>query len=344
MLIERARHALPSEPALSRAWAGAACEVLRRPLGSNVGKLERELSTLAAERLRSQEARALAYRGNAKRLTDDLAGAEEDMQAAGAVIRHGGVTDLAVCAEVHGLAASLRRAQRRFEEALSFIDSALTLFRVSGQRRSAIRTNIKASTIHQARGDLNQALETTLEARSELQALGAAVTEDRLDLLLRHNEIDFLADLERFEEAVERLDQARPLYENFPEPWTQLRLLWVSGKIARGLGRAAEAERDLAAAREGFLAAGAGYDAALVSLELALLHLEEGRTAPVRALAAETVEAFRALGVRREALAAMRLFHLATLREEASQDLARRLLRYFARARFSPGLALRDVG
>ena len=170
------------------------------------------------------------------------------------------------------------------------------------------------------------------------------MTEDRLDLLLRHNEIDFLADLERFEEAVERLDQARPLYENFPEPWTQLRLLWVSGKIARGLGRAAEAERDLAAAREGFLAAGAGYDAALVSLELALLHLEEGRTAPVRALAAETVEAFRALGVRREALAAMRLFHLATLREEASQDLARRLLRYFARARFSPGLALRDVG
>lgn len=342
-LIEHCRSALPDKPEISFIWASLACGVLENDCCSS-SSLDPDLWLLTKRKSAAQKARALAYRANARRLQDDLLGAEKDFMLASSVMRNEGVTDLAVCGEVHGLAASLCRAQRHFGEALRFIDSALVLFRVSGHRLAALRASITAATVHEAAGDVERALDTTLAARSELSRLGGCSGELRLDLSLRHNEIYFLADLGHFEEAQNRLEGALDLYERFPDAWTQMRFLWVQGKISRGLGELPTAEHALAAARVGFIKAGAAYDTALVSLELALVYLEAGLAQEVQVLAASTVEVFRGLGIRREAFAAMRLFYIATLRDQATEELAQRLLRYYARARFSPGLALRDVG
>ena len=80
------------------------------------------------------------------------------------------------------------------------------------------------------------------------------------------------------------------------------------------------------------------YDAALVSLELAVLYLEDGRTSEVRILARQMLWIFRAQGVHREALAALKLFCEAAEREQATVDFARRVAEYLERARHNPDL------
>jgi hypothetical protein len=80
------------------------------------------------------------------------------------------------------------------------------------------------------------------------------------------------------------------------------------------------------------------YDVALTLLEEAILLLEEGREAEVKLLAKELEKVFESKGVHREALAALRLFQEAAEREEATPELARRVLNYLFRARHDQGL------
>lgn len=341
--VERGRRLLHVSPVESFRWFGLACEVACQPVAELERHEDEDLWRLLERRLIAQKVRAFAYRGNSRRIQEDLVGAEADLARAGSMVRTEGITDLVVCAEVHGLTASLCRAQRRFQKAAGFIDSSLVLYRLSGQRLAALRSATTAATIYRAKEDVDTALKITRKARIELDELGGPRVDARLDLLLRHNEIFYLTDLEEYEEANSRLQVSRSTYKRFPEPWTQLRLKWVQGRIARGLGDLDGARSALSVARDGFIESGSSYDAALVSLELALVYLETGQTWLVQALAASMVQAFRKLAVRREALAAMRLFHMAALRDQVSEELTQRLLRYYSQAQFSPGRRLRDV-
>jgi hypothetical protein len=65
---------------------------------------------------------------------------------------------------------------------------------------------------------------------------------------------------------------------------------------------------------------------ALVTLELAALLAEEGRTAEVKTLAAQTERIFKAQRVERERLGAVRLFCGAARKERLTAALARELL------------------
>jgi hypothetical protein len=115
------------------------------------------------------------------------------------------------------------------------------------------------------------------------------------------------------------------LYRQIQEPWLQLRLSWLRGKIAAGLGEVTEAERFFRETRDGFVRQGNGYDAAMASLDLALLYLKEGRTAEVLPIAEEMVALFEAQDVHREALAAVLLFQEAAQREEVTAGMVREL-------------------
>ena len=105
----------------------------------------------------------------------------------------------------------------------------------------------------------------------------------------------------------------------------RLRLTWVEGRIAAGLGDHDQARRLLTDVRQAFLADGNPYEAALATLDLVIPDLEEGNTAAVQALADEMVTVFRAHNVSREALAALLLFQEAARRETATTALARRV-------------------
>jgi hypothetical protein len=87
-----------------------------------------------------------------------------------------------------------------------------------------------------------------------------------------------------------------------------------------------------------FEAKGMWYDVALARMELAGLQLEEGRTAEVKAVTPALAAAFEAEGVHAEALKALRLFQQAVDREEATAELARRVLSFLFRAQHDPAL------
>jgi hypothetical protein len=108
--------------------------------------------------------------------------------------------------------------------------------------------------------------------------------------------------------------------------------------VDAGLGRIAAARTAFDQVRQGFKAREMDYDYALVTLDLAALLLGQARAAEVSAFAEEMVRIFAGQKIHREALAALTLFCEAARQEEATVDLARRLIAYLHRARNDPRL------
>ena len=134
------------------------------------------------------------------------------------------------------------------------------------------------------------------------------------------------------------LPEIRDLATALGKPLSLLRVRWLEGRVAAGLGQDAEAEAAFEEVRRRFQDEKLAYDCALVSLDLAALHLDAGRTAAVRALATEMVWIFTAKGIHREAQAALTLFCRAVRQEAATAALARKITRYLERARHDSGL------
>ena len=163
--------------------------------------------------------------------------------------------------------------------------------------------------------------------------------EPRLVLMARHNLAWFLNDCGRAEEALRQLERFRHTYRDFSDSWTALRLAWLDGRIAGGLGRLDEAESVLREVQRRFLAEGHGYDAALVTLDLARLYLEKGRTAEVRVLAEELLDLFLSQDIHRQALAALAVFQQAVaLDARHARPGGQEISSYLVRARKNPQL------
>ena len=219
------------------------------------------------------------------------------------------------------LEASLRRDQRRFPEALALHDQAATC----SQARGRILLN-KAFTLEQM-GQYGQSIETLRKAAPLVEHEGGP---PRLRLALRFTLTANLCRLERHQEAWELLPQVRELAT---EVLDLVRLRWLEGRVAAGLGDRAGALATLNEVRRAFLNHAKAYDIALVSLELAALLLEDGQTKQVQEIARELAPVFFAQGVHREVLAALKLFRDAAEQEAVTLDLTRRLVDYLHRAR-----------
>ncbi len=279
--------------------------------------------------------RARAHEGNALRALGRLEEADEALRDARFFLRGEGGGDRRVRAELDSFEGSLRRAQRRFDDAEKLLERALTAYRFEQDGPQQALTLIKLGYVYREQGRIERAMVATREA---LELVDAA-RHPRLYLYAHQNLAHWLCDAGQFEEAQRTLAAALPLYHQAPEPLTQLRALWLEGLIAQGLREVATAERCLVAARGGFLEAELPYDVALVSLDLAALYLEERRTAEVKAIAEEIVPTFERLEVHREAQAAVMLFREAARLEQITLELLRQLHRYLEAARCNPALA-----
>lgn len=283
--------------------------------------------------------RALAYVGNARRVRSDLDGAERAFAAARAHLRRGtwDPLDLAVLLD---LEASLRRDQRRLEEAADLLRQADVIFHRVGDSHRAGRSLVNLSTVYYVKGDLEEALSAV---RRSLDLLDMD-REPRLRLYAEHSLAFYLTEAGLFLEAQEVYRKARPLYLAFPEPWVENRRKWVRGRILRGLGHSARAESILLAARDGFVSEGIPYDTALISLEIATLYAEQGRTAELKRLAAEMVPIFTSLHIHREALAALAFLTQAIEAEAASLEVVNAVADYLRRAEHEPELRFQAPG
>ncbi|HSK80745.1 MAG TPA: hypothetical protein VLQ45_30100 [Thermoanaerobaculia bacterium] len=323
LLIQESRRCIPSDPGEAYHLAELARFIVHRSPGT-----PESFDFVAL---------ATASMANASRAGGDLRQAEEHFQYARYVITHHGVTDPRVIARIDSLEGSLRTDQRRFPQTEALLTRAAMLYRITALPVETGRVLLKLGEMYFHRKLLSRAIETVSAALEQFPS----EAEPRLYLYGRHNLSLYLTEAGRFHEAADLLEVDADLYARFPEPWTQLRLSWLRGKIAAGVGDVPAAERWLTETRDGFVRQGIGYDAAMVSLDLALLYVQEGRTGEVRRVAEEMVPIFAAQDVHREATAALRLFLEAARREEVTAGLVREVAGFLKAARGDAELRFR---
>ncbi len=262
---------------------------------------------------------ATAHMANACRAAARLTEADCHFEYVRSLITHQGVTDTEILARIDHLEGSLRMNQERFKDAEKLLSRAAMLFSVAGDAVERTRALITLGGMYFLQGELIRAIETT---RAGLQDLPGH--ERYLYLCGRYNLARFLTESGQYREATEILQEDEELHREFPEPWTQLRLVWLRGKIDAGRGEEETAEQRFLSARAGFLRQQNAYDAAMVSLEdLAVMYLRQGRTAEVKQLAEEMIAVFQEQNLPDDALHALRLFAAAAQREELTTAMAR---------------------
>lgn len=310
---------MPTDPGEAYDLAEIAQAVLlRTPAGPGVG----ELSALAA-----------AYLGNCLRARGDFQDATSRFDLARYLIRQERVTDPLLLAEIDSCEAVLALDQRRFQQAERLLTRSIFLFTIAGDRSRGAHPRLTLGLLCYLRGDLAKAIEFTQEA-----AGAVSVREERLYLYAHHNLALYLCETGRYPAAAEALRELQDLYERFPDRFTQLRHLWLEGKVLAGLGQQDSAERVLTKARDDFLEEGLGYDAALVSMDLALLYARQDRREELRRLAEEMHPIFAEQDIHREALAALLLFQESARRDALTLDTIEDLVAYLRAARTNPAL------
>ncbi|MFY9819934.1 MAG: tetratricopeptide repeat protein [Thermoanaerobaculia bacterium] len=313
--------------------------------GEELGRLALRLSDhldagyYGEERIEDLRARAWGYIGNSYRLRCDFQRADEIFASAYEHLRRG-TQDSLERAVLLDLEASLRREQRRFEEAFKLLRRAVALFLQSDQRHRAGRSLVNLSIVYHYAGDPEGGIPILFQAVELIDP----EQEPRLLLCARHNLIDYLAASGRYLEAQRVYREARTLYRSFPDAWSQNRRKWVKGKIASGLGQEEQAESLFRAAREGFIGEGVPYDTAFVSLELAVLYARQGRMADLKELAAEMAPLFSSLHIHSEALVALAYFKQAVESERVSLALVTGVAAYLRRAEHDPTLRFQEPG
>lgn len=210
-----------------------------------------------------------------------------DLEAAGGWLDEAveAITDLrspAWRADLHGLAAGLRRAQGRSPEALLHLRLAGSACRVLRDDGRLGRVYLEMASVFRAAGELSRAIATARDAVGVSESAG----DGSLRVCARHNLAAYLLDAGRVEEAREALGAVLHLYPSSPDSPALLRYRWLAGRLAAVGGDRGSATAAFAEVRDRFLARGSVREAALVALDLAHLHLEdreEGRCREVLA-------------------------------------------------------------
>ncbi len=267
---------------------------------------------------------------NADRVSGNLAGADQEFGRSQLLWSAGAGADPGLLneARVLHLEAALRREQRRLPEALALIEGALEIDRW-GETPGLLMSKAKALE------ELGQYKDAIVLLQGVDAQLVKKDTASRTLFVLRAQLLVNLCHLGHHAAAEVGFSEVRALAHQLGNHLDALRVKWLRGKIAAGLGRTGEAINILAEVRAEFNALGNAYDTALVTLELAYVHASIGRTAAVKALARESAPTFEEQGVHREARQALTLFCQAAENERASAELMHGILNYLYRSRYN---------
>lgn len=272
------------------------------------------------------------FLANAQRVGTSLPGAEATFSRAWKLWREGeDEKGLLSEARLLDLEASLRRAQRRFGQAIHLHERAIQAARPD----EAGHFLLNLSATFEQKGDQEAALQALARAAARIDG----ERHPRLRFGLRFNTAATLCRLGRFHEAEPIVPEVRTLANRRGGGAIDLlKTRWLEANLAAGLGRRGEALSALDEVRQGFQQEELTYDYALASLDAALLYREEDRFAEIKSLADEILVIFKEQNVHREALAAVILFVEAAEKEAVTPDLLRRLQDYLAKAKDNPEL------
>ena len=272
-----------------------------------------ELAVLVGEALPAPgdaSARAWAELGNAHRICGDLAAAGEALATAWELSEEYGIDPL-VEAEILALRASFEGYRRNFDRALDLGTRAMRIFRTLGDEASVARCLVRLGDLHAKRGDPEAGLAVVRQA---IDMLGSA-PDSELKLAAVHNLCHLTLEAGHARAAARLLADAAPLYERIGSPLDLLRRDWLRGKIARELGRLADAEQILDRVRGRYSELGLGYAWAVASLDLSAVYARLGHRSRLALLAQEMMPVFRSLRVPRETIATLSLLALAEAEE-----------------------------
>ena len=293
------------EALLARSWAVRHDDPARMvELARLAAVSSRDLdeAKLGAARVADVQCRAWAELANAHRVAEDLEEAAEAFDHAYELCLRGS-GDKQLLAHLFDLLASFYRARRDFPRARKALGFVYTLHLQYGQRHFAGRALLSTGILTGYAGEPERAIQlierglTLVDEHRDPDLVFAAV----------HNQLWFLADCGRFEEAQKLVFLNRWRYhdETGGARINQLKLRWLEGRIDAGLDRLAHAEETFREVQAGFEEAELGYQAALASLDLATTLLRRQRPAEARETILRAAEVFRALRVHREAMAAV---------------------------------------
>jgi tetratricopeptide (TPR) repeat protein len=299
------------------------------------------LAVGVAERLDSRDssgaaisdlrARTWAELGNARRVANDMMGAEAALERSLACAEMGSGDPL-LLARLLDLTASLYSDQRRFEKAFQLLDVVHQIYCQHGERHLAGRALVSKGNSYVLNNNPEEAL--------RLIAAGLDLVDRRRDpalvLAAVHGIVDITVRLERFEEAQHLLRASRRLYYEYADELNFLKLRWVEGKINAGLASLSRAEAAFQEVRDGFRAHEMPYHLAVVSLDLAGVWLIQGRTGELRELVEETLRTFQAFGIQREAMTALLMLREAVVTEQATVALLRTVAAQIQRMQHEP--------
>ncbi len=288
-------------------------------------------------RVNDLRVRAWAGLGNALRIRSDFREAEEAF-AKGERLLKAGTGDPLEKAQVLLLKSSLRGNQHRFREAFRLLDRVMAIGRRCGDDGLCGKALIMRGFLVGLANDPEAAIRHLAAGIRKLDP----ISDPRLLMVAQHNLVLYLTEGGRYEEALCRLESARPLYHEVGDQMGLLRLRWLEGKIAIAQDHWQEAEEILRGVRRELIEREIGFDTALVTLDLAHIYAHQGRSAEVRRLAEEMIPLFQARDIHREAIAALLVFQKAAEMESVTLRLIRDVSNYLRESRTARGLRSRD--
>jgi transcriptional regulator with XRE-family HTH domain len=280
------------------------------------------------------EGYAWAHLGNARQVGGDLPGAKEAFSRAASLWRAGADDEGRLPeARVLALEATWRKDQREPAAALALLERAAAADAGAGGGEAGALLLLRARVL--------EALDDYQGSIAALRRLAASLdeaAEPRMLFAVRFNLAVNLLHLGAAEEAGALAGEARRLAIGLGNQLDLVRVRWLEGRVAAGLGRWQESAAALQEVVAAFTAGGHALDSALAMLELAAVCAEQGRSREAGELARQAASLCKAQGVRRETLAAIELVRRAAAEERLSAELAWRVARFFERARRAPGL------
>jgi tetratricopeptide (TPR) repeat protein len=274
-------------------------------------------------------ARVWAELANACRVNELFEEAEEALEKARSLAEQG-TGDPMLAARFDDIEASLRKDQRRLDEANRLLDRLYRTYMRMGERHLAGRALVK-------KGINLGLLDRHVEAIGSLRkafALVDAKRDPQLMAAATHALLKTLVDSQSYAEAGKLL-LASDLRRKFAgDPLNLLRLRWVEAKILIGRERFADAEIVLSEVRAGFLEHKLAYVAAVVGLDLA--ELLQRQYKDVRALAADLLARCEEQAVDPEAINALVIYEMLCSKRLASVEVTRTVRDYLEQFQDKP--------
>jgi tetratricopeptide (TPR) repeat protein len=287
-------------------------------------------AAIGDQRVADLKAAAWAALGNAKRIASDFEGSRHAFNEAWRILESGTGDPMAE-ANLISLEASYMRDIGEFELAESTLEEALQLYRTTPDTHQQGRILFKMGDVI---GYVNP--ERGIAHIQKAVALIDSSREPRLELCAQHDLALFLTESGRPEEALAILERARPLYRQFQDDLTQLRLHWVEGKIAFRLKEYDEAESIFGQLWDELRARNLNQEVVLVTIDLARVLAAKGETARAAQLAAECYSIMKNWGLNKDALAAWLVFQDALSQERGIAEIFERVGEYYRRHWFLP--------